>query len=262
MQRVNLTYNYGNKEVSNRDRKKLPCHLMEGGCETTTLNSFACTCNNPEKCATTKILQDAKMLHYLLTSDQKENQFFFLSEFNDTGKGMKIKLKVFPENYELRGKPERLQKTKFESLFVNYQGGFAIPGGELRTKEYSSNAYQFSIDNTSQASYTSLSFSEVNGKRVGAQPWRSVGADEIDYELHLGTKVDYILYFNSKQLRHSEMTLLQNQCELELSQIITILILAMQNTRLAGYMLTGNRSMFLDTDGSVAWLYFFASKSA
>ena len=156
---VNLTYSYGTKEVSNRDRKKLPCLLMEGGCETTTLHSFAYTWNTPENYALTKILQDAKMLHYLLTSDQKENQFFFLSEVNDTGKGMKIKLKVFHENYELCGKPERLYKTNFESLFVNYQGGFAMPVGGLRTEEYSSNAYQFSIDNTSQASYTSLSFS-------------------------------------------------------------------------------------------------------
>ena len=32
-------------------------------------------------------------------------------------------------------------------------------------------------------------------------------------------------------------------------------MLAMRNTRLAGYMLTGNRSMFLDTDGTVVWLY-------
>ena len=29
----------------------------------------------------------------------------------------------------------------------------------------------------------------------------------------------------------------------------------MENPRLAGYMLTGNRSMFLSTDGSLAWLY-------
>ena len=169
------------------------------------------------------------MLHYPLTTDQKENQSFFLSGFDDTGKGMNIKLKVFPESSELCGKPERLYKTIFESLFVNYQGGFAMPGGELRTKEYSSNEFQFSIDNTSHVSCTSLSFSDVNGKWVGAQPWRSVGADEIDYELHLGTKLDYILYFNNKQLRHTEMTLLQNQCELERSQMLTILMLAMQN---------------------------------
>ena len=29
----------------------------------------------------------------------------------------------------------------------------------------------------------------------------------------------------------------------------------MENPRLAGYMLTGNLSMFLSTDGSLAWLY-------
>ena len=130
-----------------------------------------------------------------------------------------------------------------------------MPGKELRTKEYSFNAYQFSIDNTSQVSYTSLSFSEINGKWVAAQSWRSVGADEIDCELHLGTKLDYVMYFNTKQLRHSKMTLLQNQCELERTQLLTILIIAMQNTRLAGYMLPGDMSMFLNTDGSVAWLY-------
>ena len=130
-----------------------------------------------------------------------------------------------------------------------------MPAGELRTKEYSSNAYQFSIDNTSQVSYTSLSFSEVNGKRVCAQPWRTVGADEIVYDLHLGTKLDHKMYLNNNQLRNSEMTLLQNQYELERTQMLTILMLAMQNTRLAGFMLTGNRSMFLDTDGSVAGLH-------
>ena len=136
MQRVNLTYNYGTKEVSNRDRKKLPCILMEGGCETTTLDSFAYTWDTPEKYGMTKILkQDAKMLHYPLTTDQKKNQYSFLSEFYDTGKRMNRKLKVFAETYELCGKPERLYETNFESLFVNYQGDFAMPGGELRTKE-------------------------------------------------------------------------------------------------------------------------------
>ena len=32
-------------------------------------------------------------------------------------------------------------------------------------------------------------------------------------------------------------------------------MLALQNTRLSGFMLTGNRSMFLDTERSVGWLY-------
>ena len=32
-------------------------------------------------------------------------------------------------------------------------------------------------------------------------------------------------------------------------------MLAVRNARSAGRMLTGNRSMFLETDGSVAWMY-------
>ena len=51
------------------------------------------------------------------------------------------------------------------------------------------------------------------------------------------------------------MTFLQNQCELDRTQMLTFLTLAMQNTGPASYMLTGNRSMFVDTVGSVAWLY-------
>ena len=72
---------------------------MEGRCETTTVDSFACTWDTPENCVMTKNLtQDAKMLHYPLTTDHNENQFFFLSELNDIGKGMNIKLKVFLES--------------------------------------------------------------------------------------------------------------------------------------------------------------------
>ena len=56
-------------------------------------------------------------------------------------------------------------------------------------------------------------------------------------------------------LEGSEIQLLKNLCEQERTQILTILMLSMEHLRLAGYMLTGNRSMFLSTDGSLAWLY-------
>ena len=56
-------------------------------------------------------------------------------------------------------------------------------------------------------------------------------------------------------LEGCEIQLLKNLCEQERTQILTILMHSMENPRLAGYMLTGNRSMFLSTDGSLAWLY-------
>ena len=56
-------------------------------------------------------------------------------------------------------------------------------------------------------------------------------------------------------LEGSEIQQLKNLCEQKGTQISTILMLSKENTRLVGHMLTGNRSMFLSTVGSLAWLY-------
>ena len=77
----------------------------------------------------------------------------------------------------------------------------------------------------------------------------------MDYELQNSTKHDYLLFQSSRALQASELNLLQNQCQQERIQIFTILVLSPENLRLAGYMLTGNRSMFRETDGSQSWLY-------
>ena len=74
----------------------------------------------------------------------------------------------------------------------------------------------------------------------------------IDYEMHLGTKIHYLFFQCSRLLQATEIQLLQNQCEQERTQILTNLMLALKNPRLAGYMPTGNLSLFLKTDGSVA----------
>ena len=77
----------------------------------------------------------------------------------------------------------------------------------------------------------------------------------MDYEMHMGTKLDYLFFQSSRLLQVSEIQLLKNQCEQERTQILTILVLSLENPRLSGYMLTGNWSLFLETDGSLAWLY-------
>ena len=97
-----------------------------------------------------------------------------------------------------------------------------------------------------------------NPKLKGTQKVQTADPDNylnIDYEMHLGTKIDYLFFQSSRLLQATEIQLLQNQCEQERTQFLTNLMLALENPRLVGYMLTGNRSMFLETDGSVAWLY-------
>ena len=79
----------------------------------------------------------------------------------------------------------------------------------------------------------------------------------MDYEMRLGTKIDYLFFQRPRVLQATEIQLSQNQCQQERTQILTNLMLALENPRLAGYMLTGNRSIFLETDGSLAWFYHF-----
>ena len=74
----------------------------------------------------------------------------------------------------------------------------------------------------------------------------------MDYEMHIGTKLDHLFFQSSRLLQASEIQLLKKQSEQERTQILTILMLPLENPHLAGYMLTGNRSMFLETDGSLA----------
>ena len=96
-----------------------------------------------------------------------------------------------------------------------------------------------------------------NPKLEGTQKLQTPDPDNylnIDYEMHLGTKIDFLFFQGSRLLQATEIQLLQNQCEHERTQVLTKLMPAIENPRLAGYMLTGNRSLFLETDGSLAWL--------
>ena len=50
-----------------------------------------------------------------------------------------------------------------------------------------------------------------------------------------------------------ELNTLHTICELERNQLLTILTMSVQNLQLVGFLLTGNRSNFLNVEGSTAW---------
>ena len=76
-----------------------------------------------------------------------------------------------------------------------------------------------------------------------------------DFELQQGTKLDYFSFENSRALQTSELNLMKNQCEQEKDHFFTLPMLSLENPILAGYMLTRNRLMCLETDGSLVWLF-------
>ena len=58
-----------------------------------------------------------------------------------------------------------------------------------------------------------------------------------------------------KSMTVQEQNTLHTVCELERTQLLTILTMSVKNPQLAGFFLTGNRSNFLYDEGSTAWLY-------
>ena len=52
-----------------------------------------------------------------------------------------------------------------------------------------------------------------------------------------------------------ELNTFHTICELESNQLLTILAMSVQNLQLAGFLSTGNRSIFLYVEGSTPWLY-------
>ena len=72
----------------------------------------------------------------------------------------------------------------------------------------------------------------------------------MDYEMHMRTKLDSLFFQISRLFKACEVQPLKNQYEQERTQTLTILMLPLENPRLPAYILTGHQSMFLETGGS------------
>ena len=67
----------------------------------------------------------------------------------------------------------------------------------------------------------------------------------IDYDAHINTKIDFTINHVFKSMTVQELNTLHTVCELERTQLLTILAMSVKNPQLAGFLLTGNHSNFL-----------------
>ena len=155
----------------------------------------------------------------------------------------------------MESKPTDTYPTNYDSLCVAIiSGGFDLRSGRNLGKERNGATQVIQYIPPTENN----GFAQVYAYDPKHTPYKISVEDmylNTDYEMHMGTKLNYLFLQSSRLLQASEIQLLKNQCEQERTQILTILMLSIENPRLAGYMLTGNRSVFLETDGILAWLY-------
>ena len=73
----------------------------------------------------------------------------------------------------------------------------------------------------------------------------------IHYDNHFDMKLDYTISRIFQDMSLSELETLHQLCELERTQILQSLALAVLKLPYAGYLLSGNRSNFLDYEGNI-----------
>ena len=84
--------------------------------------------------------------------------------------------------------------------------------------------------------------------------------EAIHYDIHLDMKLDCTISRIFKEISLSELETLHQLCELEKTQVLQSLALAVLRIPYAGYLLSGNRSNFLDYEGNFLWFYICTKK--
>ena len=82
----------------------------------------------------------------------------------------------------------------------------------------------------------------------------------IHYDIHLDMNLDYTISRIFQEMSLSELETLHQLCELERTQNLQSLALAVLKISYAGYLLSGNRSNFLDYEGKILWFYTCTKK--
>ena len=233
LQNISLTANLKGGTINNWQQIPLPCPVYENRCETTSLDPFAYTWTEPENCIFSVLKKfDAKMIQ------NEENYYFVKDSFkisNHHTRGrdtQQFMLKILNKTQSLSGHPKIVYPTLYGSLFIACQKSFNMDTDLQKIP----------------SANTGIIHSEPNLTYVKYAKNRNdpFAPGQMDYEAHLGTKLVYILFRSFYMLRTAELALLTNQCELERSMFLNTSMLSIESPRLAGFILTQNRSVCRD----------------
>ena len=154
------------------------------------------------------------------------------------------RFEVIPTAQPFCCKPDPLYSTQYSDLFVTHTDGFKMHTGQP-------NPHSMIDDYISGK----IVLDSSNNKFIFPALNVSNNFATIDYDAHINTKIDYTINHVFRSMTVQELNTIHTICELEPNQLLTILAMSVQNSQLAGFLSTGNRSNFLYVEGSTAWFY-------
>ena len=157
MQNISLTVNLKDDTVNNWHNIPLPCPVYENGCETTSLDPFAYTWDEPENCIFSVLNKfEAKMIrnqeNYYIVKDS----FTKISNHHTRGRDTQpFMLKILDKPQSLSGHPKIVYPSQYESLFIAYQNGFIMDTG-LQTNPKANTGIIHSEPNLTYVKYAKM----------------------------------------------------------------------------------------------------------
>ena len=162
-----------------------------------------------------------------------------------------------------------LYRTQYSEMLVEYKKVFDMTTGKIKLDPYAS-SHPFNEG----TSYVPVNLYKSTGNPGGKLiPYDSKSTrlqelslknstyfGNIHYDIHLDMKLDYTISRIFQEVSLSELETLHQLCELERTQILQSLALAVLKIPYAGYLLSGNRSNLLDYEGNILWFYTCTKK--
>ena len=150
-----------------------------------------------------------------------------------------------------------LYKTQYSGIFVEYEKSFDMTTGKIKFDPYAT-----SHPINEGTSYVPVNFYKSTGNPGGSYHHTIVKAHVYKnyHYIHLDMKLDYTISRIFQEFSLSELETLHQLCELEKTQILQSLALAVLKILYAGYLLSRNRSNFLDYEGNNLWFYTCTKK--
>ena len=121
--------------------------------------------------------------------------------------------------------------TQYDEIFVTYFDGFDMNNGQ--PKPHSIRHQKIS---------GKIQFDTSDQKYIFPALKISNNFATLDYDAHINTKIDLTKNHVYKSMTVQELNTLHTVCQIERTQLLTILAMSVKNSQLAGFLLTGNRS--------------------
>ena len=179
----------------------LPCALEELGCETTSLGPHAYTWDYPDNCVLSIMrTEEVNMV-------KQGTKYGIISGPDSTTKF------VFEVKNNLQkhwGKPTDIYPTNYDSLYVAIiSGGFDLRSGRNLGKERNGATellqYIAPTENNGFAQLYAYDPKHTSHKTSDEDMYLNM-----DYEMHIGTELDYLFFQSARLLQASELQLLKN----------------------------------------------------